>query len=796
MWFLEQLEEHAGAAYQMTARFRFEPAVDHVALGNAVETVAARHDLLRARLVDEAAEPVFRMSEKIAAAEVIVLHASPRPADAASAPIRLSAYPLWRIDLWPADGGASELEVSVHHVIADATSMGILFRELITAFSGRAVELPPVAHRFADYAAWLERRWSASQRRDALERWRERLDGIPAVLDLPLDRRRPVRQSFAGDTLSLEFEPRSAAGLSRLARRAKTTPFVAWVSLVAAVLGRQARTEDLVLGIPVANRSRPESQGVIGFFLNTLPLRLRPRGTQSFLELVRETREHFLAALEDAELPFELIVDAVRPVRDLSHSPLFQVLVTHNEADVEEGSAAPGFTVQPLVTSGTTAQFDLSLHVRGQGEHTHVILEYCTALFERETVVELGRTLRAAAECVVDRPGTSLAQLSFLAPGERGRLLAVGNKPPGDGTGAPEAGAPEAGAERDSASGRRACRFGGRRVSRSRCGRCAHHDARCPRPAVSCHQLSRPVPADRRDRCGRFAVASSPQRHSLPWPSTASATICRHVWPSGSSAMPCCPSTRRIHLPGSTPSSRTPTRPSSSTRARLDRLASSPRLLPAVDLRTVPRSAPAQAARILPPESLAYVLYTSGSTGRPKGVQISQGALASFLAAIEARLPLAPGDELLAVTTFMFDIAFLEVLLPLVRGATTVLLEHDSTVDPRRLAAAIEGGRTRVVQATPSHWRMLVDSGWRGRDDLVIACGGESLDTDLSGALVERGRELWNLYGPTETTIWSSSYQVHAPGHGASESIGTPLANTRLYLLDGRLEPVRPGGRG
>ena len=210
----------------------------------------------------------------------------------------------------------------------------------------------------------------------------------------------------------------------------------------------------------------------------------------------------------------------------------------------------------------------------------------------------------------------------------------------------------------------------------------------------------------------------------------------------------------------------------------------------------MPRAAPPPSGCAPLPESLAYVLYTSGSTGRPKGVQISHGALASFLGAIEARLPLSPGDELLALTTFMFDISFLEVLLPLVRGATTVLLEHDSTVDPRRLAAAIAGGRTRLVQATPSHWRMLVDSGWQGGDDLVVACGGERLDTDLSAALVARGRELWNLYGPTETTIWSSTCRVRTAGPGASEPIGTPLDNTRLYLLDGRLEPVRPGAAG
>ena len=300
--------------------------------------------------------------------------------------------------------------------------------------SGRAVDLPLVRHRYGDYVRWLERRWPAVERDAALGRWRQRLDGAPALLDLPLDKRRPPRQSFAGDSITLEIDPASAAGLEKLARGEKATPFVAWLSLVAAVLGRQAGADDLVLGVPVANRSRPETSGVIGFFLNTLPLRLRPRGTLSFLGLVRETREQVVAALADAELPFEFVVDAVRPARDLSHSPIFQVLMTHDEdtrrredamAGQAHGRAASGLKVQPIVGPGTTSQFDLSIHVR----NTHVTLEYCTALFSRETIAELGRTMVAAAECVRDHPDTPLAELSFLAPGESGRLLAAWNAP-------------------------------------------------------------------------------------------------------------------------------------------------------------------------------------------------------------------------------------------------------------------------------------------------------------------------------------------------------------------------------
>jgi amino acid adenylation domain-containing protein len=535
---------------------------------------------------------------------------------------------------------------------------------------------------------------------------------------------------------------------------------------------------------------------VIGFFLNTLPLRLRPRGVLSFLELVRETREQVVAALADAELPFEFIVDAVRPVRDLSHAPLFQVLLTHDAELPEATRAVPGFTVEPLVSAGTTSQFDLSVHVRARGGRTDLTLEYCTALFSRDTIADLGRTIVAAAECLRRHPATPLAQLSFLAPGRSERLLAAWNEPPRDGVAARQVPAID---------------------RRSVVERIDAVAAACPdRVAVEVRGTSpdarlRPAHAVSYGALRQRAaeVAGSLGDHELPPEALVAVALdreadfvsaCLAVWQLGYAVLPLDPRHPPARLDAILQDSKAALLLHAGLLSPDGHSARDSggflRAIPAIDLRTVVRGAPRYPVRTLLPESLAYVLYTSGSTGRPKGVQISHGALASFLGAVEARLLLSPGDELLAVTTFMFDIAFLEVLLPLVRGAKTVLLEHDSTVDPRRLAAAIEGGGTRLVQATPSHWRMLVDSGWRGSADLVIACGGERLDTDLSAALVARSGELWNLYGPTEATIWSSIYRILAPGRGASEPIGTPLANTRLYVLDGRLEPAPHGAAG
>ncbi|MEM7586452.1 MAG: amino acid adenylation domain-containing protein, partial [Acidobacteriota bacterium] len=631
----------------------------------------------------------------------------------------------------------------------------------------------------------------------ALELWRQRLAGAAGLLDLPLDHRRPRQQSFAGDAVSLELPAAIGAGMQRLAAAEKTTPFVAWLALVSVVLGRQAATEDVVVGVPVSNRSRSETERLVGFFLNTLPLRVQPRAGLSFAGLLGEVRTHTLAAFEDAELPFERIVDALRPSRDLSHSPIFQVLLTYDEA-APESLSLPGLEVEPLTVPTKTSQLDLSLHVRPRGDQVELSLEYCTALFERATIVRLGQALQAVAGAVLEHPEVPLRDLSFVPARQRAELIASWN--------------PRTPAESETAVVLEAMVQEAmvlQTMVLQTIDRVAHErpdavalEARSTTPEGGMRAAEKLTYRALRDRSA--AIAGALAALELPGESLIAVALgreldfvatCLAIWRVGGAVLPLDPShpparlemiledsgaALLIHAGDRVP---LPVAPSLSVTSSL----------PMLDLSDVATDSGGVFEPASSPEALAYVLYTSGSTGRPKGVQISHGALASFLDAIAHDLPLAPGDELLAVTTFMFDIAFLELLLPLIQGAKTVILEQEATADPRRLAAAVECGGTRLLQATPSHWRMLVDSGWQGSDRLLIGCGGERLDTDLSAALVARCEQLWNLYGPTEATIWASTRRIPAAGPGASESIGSPLANSRFYLLDHRLEPMPQG---
>src|SRR5690606_26874116 len=233
---------------------------------------------------------------------------------------------------------------------------------------------------------------------------------------LPLAFPRPARQRFDGDALSIDIDARTSAALRDIVRQAGATSFAGWLAVVASVLGRQAAVDDIVLGVPVANRTRPEAHGVVGFFLNTLPLRLRPRAVASFETLVRETREALVDALDDAEVPFEAIVDAVKPPRDLSYSPIFQVLVTHLEAD-----DAP-MDVETIESPTSTSQFDLGIHVRETASGARVTIEFATALFARETVEALGDTMRSAIVALVQAPASPLGRVGFVSDADRAAL--------------------------------------------------------------------------------------------------------------------------------------------------------------------------------------------------------------------------------------------------------------------------------------------------------------------------------------------------------------------------------------
>ncbi|HWM94490.1 MAG TPA: amino acid adenylation domain-containing protein [Thermoanaerobaculia bacterium] len=521
----------------------------------------------------------------------------------------------------------------------------------------------------------------------------------------------------------------------RLARCAGATPFMVLLAAFQTLLHRLSGQDDIRVGAPVANRGRVEIEGLIGLFANTLVLRTRFGGALRFLELIGSVRKTALGAYLHQDVPFGRLVDELQPERDPSRTPLFQAMLA-----LQPPGESP-FAVEEIGTG--TAKLELTLSLRELDDRIEGWIEHDTDLFDGTTVLRWSRSLLMLLEGLDDpRP---VSELPLLGPEERSQLLREWND-----TRSP---VPET---------------------------CVHRlfEAQAERTpdaiALSCEGADftyreLDIRANRlAHRLRRLGVGPEVAVGLVGDRSIEMVVNLLGILKSGGSYVP---------LDSSYP------------RERLDWMIedSGALLLLPQDTDGEPEHAPD--VPVLP-ESLAYTIFTSGSTGRPKGVQVPHAALANFLAA----MPLRPDDVLLAVTTLSFDIAALEILLPLTRGARVVMASRETAADGALLAAEIERSGATVLQATPATWRMLIESGWPGSPDLTALCGGEALPRELARSLLDRTAVLWNLYGPTETTVWSAVHRVEDADRAIP--VGRPIANTSIHLVDREMQPVPVGVTG
>ncbi|HEX4954036.1 MAG TPA: amino acid adenylation domain-containing protein, partial [Thermoanaerobaculia bacterium] len=518
-----------------------------------------------------------------------------------------------------------------------------------------------------------------------------------------------------------------------------------------------------VVGSPVANRRRGETEGLIGLFINTLALRTRLDGDPSFTELLARVRETALAAFAHQDLPFERLVEELAPQRSLAHTPLFQVLFALNNAPLEPLSL-PGLRLEPLPPSSGIARFDLALWLRPEAGGIAGELECSTDLFDPTTAE---RWLRAWTDLLALLPvhlETRLSALPRLSPAERQALLCEWN----DTATAAVVPVPAAIATRG---------------------------ASAPEALALCcgeEHLSYGAVVERADRLARrlrrLGVGPETRVGVALERGVGLPVALLAVWRAEGAYVPLdpdYPAERLAYVLGDSGAALVLV----AGEATFEGGGSCPQLridLPAPDLSASEGAVPEPSAPAA--GDLAYVLYTSGSTGRPKGVEICHGALANFLAGMARFVPLGPADRLLAVTTVAFDIAGLELFGPLAAGGTVELADRETTLDGARLAERLASAT--LMQATPATWRLLLRSGWGGSPHLRALVGGEALPRELADGLLPRVAELWNLYGPTETTVWSSVSRVR-PGSGPPP-IGRPIANTLLALLgpDLRAQPL------
>jgi aspartate racemase len=788
MWVIDQLAP-GNPAYNLPTAYRVRGALNVTALEQSFNEVIKRHEALRTTFTVENGEPLQRVHPELSIKlEVVPLDRLPQQecertlhalaSEESIKPFDLSRLPLIRVALFCLGEIEHVLLINLHHIVSDGASIALLLAEVDTFYcaftSGGEPHPRALAVQYPDFAAWQQRTIAdETVRTTQLEFWRTQLGGTLPVLDLPSDLPRPPVQSFVGSNVFFNIPEKLAQELRTLGAGEGCTVFMTVLAAFQVLLYRYSGAEDIIIGTPVATRATREVEPLIGNLLNVVAARCDLSGNPTFLELLRRARNTALNAFSNSDVPFETLIPHLTYDRDPGRPPVFQVLLQMLSTSAPRIGT---LDVSSFHFDLKFSQVDLSLHLYEEATGYIGRFEYCADLFHPDTIERLSSNFLELLRSVVKAPEQHISKIPILAASERHRILHEWNN-----------------TSRDYPK-----------------DQCIHHlfehTARraANRTAVECG--GQPM------TYGELNAKANQLAHYLLKCGVAQGTlvgICLErsldmivgllgLLKAGATYVPMDPSL---------PSERLGFMMADAgisflvTQAALrDRLSRSGLKAVCVDTDSdaICRE-PCDNPRVsIGPSSVAYTIYTSGSTGTPKGVLIEHRSVVNLLTSMQQTPGFEEHDVLVAVTTISFDIAALEMFLPLTSGGKLVIACSDEVLDGRLLLNLIERSGATILQATPATWKLMIDAGWKGTPDhlpgLKMLCGGEAMPCALANRMLVRGRELWNMYGPTETTIWSAVGRIE-PGD-ETVLIGPPIANTQLYIVDQELEPVPIGVAG
>jgi amino acid adenylation domain-containing protein len=785
MWFVDQLEG-ANASYNIPLDFKVKGKLNIEILEKSLHFIALKHDVLRTSFGVENGKPIQKISKE-AKVDIKTFDLSEKLPEEieneygiitdanAQYIFNLEKSPLWRVQIVKISDDEHRLLLNFHHIISDGWSVGIFIRELSEVYQAfyrkEDIELQKPEIQYADYSAWQQKIIRSEKIKKQEIFWKEKLSGAPELIQLPLDFSRKNHQTFNGGEIRFTFDKSITKKIKELATDNNLSLYMVLFCGYIILLHKHSQQKDIVVGTPIANRKNKLTNETLGIFINNLAIRTAVIGNSSLKEFSILVKNTLLEAYKNQEAPFENVMEQLNLKRNLSVSPLFQVMFNLLNAHAEE-LIFPDATTEYLDIPRKIAKYDLSLIMSERRDELHAILEFNSDLFRESTIERFAEHYQQIIFSFLKSMSLKISEIDYLSKAEKKLFLKINNT------------------KRD--------------FPLDKCYHQLFEDSvekYSDKVAINFSDTSKTYNEINQEsnQLANYLIQKGVTNGDLIGVylerSHKIVVALLAIMKAGAAYIPLDPiypkNRIKLILDDAEPKAII------SEKHLFDNLPENNSTIIDIFDKNI-ENQPSENPKIISgSSSLAYLIYTSGSTGKPKGVKIPHNALVNFLFSMIEKPGCNQKDTLLAVTTISFDIAGLELFMPLLTGAKVVISSQEESMNADLLMKLMKKYQPTIIQATPVTYKMLLMANWEGNIDLKILCGGEAFPVDLAQNLLEKSKEVWNMYGPTETTIWSTIKKVESTdSYAAYVSIGFPIANTQIYVVDEFMKPVPLGVPG